>query len=255
MQSPSLMVMLWVVVAQVAAAQSPDTNLYESAEKPVADTQLDTIVFAELASLGIEPVLCSDAVFVRRAYLDVIGTLPTADEAKSFLADPDRQQLIERLLARDEFADYWSMKWGDVLRIKAEFPINLWPNAAQAYHRWVRASLAENKPYDVFVREMLTSSGSNFRVGPVNFYRALQNKTPEGLATAVALTFMGARAEIWPQERLDGSAIFFSQVGYKPTREWKEECVFWDPYRTSATDDEKESAPIGERQAVGSHVS
>ena len=70
------------------------------------------------------------------------------------------------------------MKWGDVLRIKAEFPVNLWPNAAQAYHRWVRASIAENKPYDKFARELLTSSGSNFRVGPVNFYRAIQNRTP-----------------------------------------------------------------------------
>ena len=121
------------------------------------------------------------------------------------------------------------MKWGDILRIKAEFPVNLWPNAAQAYHRWVRASIAENKPYDQFVREMLTASGSNFRVGPVNFYRAIQNRTPEGIAAAVALTFMGARAEPWPTDRLAGMAVFFSQIGYKPTREWKEENVFWDP--------------------------
>ena len=126
------------------------------------------------------------------------------------------------------------MKWGDVLRIKAEFPVNLWPNAAQAYHRWVRASIAENKPYDQFVREMLTSSGSNFRVGPVNFYRAIQNKTPEGIAAAVALTFMGSRTDSWPKERLAGMAVFFSQIGYKPTREWKEENVFWDPLRSSA---------------------
>jgi hypothetical protein len=84
------------------------------------------------------------------------------------------------------------MKWGDVLRIKAEFPVNLWPNAAQAYHRWVRASLAANKPYDQFARELLTSSGSNFRVGPVNFYRAIQNRTPEGIAAAVAAVALGA---------------------------------------------------------------
>ena len=180
---------------------------------------------------------CSDAVFVRRAYLDVIGTLPTAQEAREFIEDPDtknkRHALIDRLLERKEFADYWSMKWGDILRIKAEFPVNLWPNAAQAYHRWVRASIAENKPYDEFVREMLTSSGSNFRVGPVNFYRALQNKTPEGIATAVALTFMGARAESWPKGRLAGMTVFFSQIGYKPTSEWKEENVFWDPLNSS----------------------
>jgi hypothetical protein len=125
------------------------------------------------------------------------------------------------------------MKWSDLLRIKAEFPVNLWPNAAQAYHRWVLASLAANKPYDQFARELLTASGSNFRVGPANFYRAIQNRKPDGIATAVALTLMGTRAEMWPAERLAGMAVFFSQVGFKPTSEWKEEHVFWDPLGTS----------------------
>ena len=211
------------------------TNVFESPTPPVATNELDKIVFAKLARLNIQPVLCSDAVFVRRAYLDVLGTLPTAKEAKDFIQDPDtenkRRLLIDRLLERDEFADYWAMKWGDILRIKAEFPVNLWPNAAQAYHRWVRASIAENKPYDKFARELLTSSGSNFRVGPVNFYRAIQNRTPEGIARAVALTFMGARAEAWPTNRLADMTAFFSQIGYKPTGEWKEEHVFWDPLR------------------------
>ena len=126
------------------------------------------------------------------------------------------------------------MKWSDILRIKAEFPVNLWPNAAQAYHRWIRASIVQNKPYDKFAREMLTASGSNFRVGPVNFYRAIQDKTPEGIATAAALVFMGSRTDHWPKDRLAGTAVFFSQVGYKPTSEWKEETVFWDPLRSSA---------------------
>jgi len=229
------LVLAVVLLAVAGGAATPDTapNVYESSAPPTPANELDKIVFAKLSSLDIRPVLCSDAVFVRRAYLDVIGTLPTAEEARDFIQDPDtqnkRRALIARLLERDEFADYWSMKWGDILRIKAEFPVNLWPNAAQAYHRWVRASIAENKPYDRFVREMLTSSGSNFRVGPVNFYRAIQNKTPEGTATAAALTFMGSRADSWPEARLSGMAVFFSQIGYKPTSEWKEECVFWDP--------------------------
>ena len=208
-------------------------EVFESPLRPAEMNQIDKLVFARLSSLGMRPVLCSDAVFVRRAYLDVIGTLPTAKEAREFIHDPDtknkRRRLIDRLLERDEFADYWAMKWGDILRIKAEFPVNLWPNAAQAYHRWVRASIAENKPYDKFARELLTSSGSNFRVGPVNFYRAIQNRTPEGIAAAVALTFMGSRVDAWPKDRLPGMAVFFSQIGYKPTREWKEEHVFWDP--------------------------
>ncbi len=227
-----------VVAAQAAPLPETAADLFESPAPLTAECQIDRLVFARLSSLGIQPVLCSDAVFVRRAYLDVIGTLPTAKEAREFIQDPDaankRRLLIDRLLGREEFADYWAMRWADVLRIKAEFPVNLWPNAAQVYHRWVRASIAENKPYDRFAREMLTASGSNFRVGPVNFYRALQNRTPEGIAAAVALTFMGTRAEAWPPERLAGMAAFFSQIGYKPTSEWKEEHVFWDPFGSSA---------------------
>ncbi|MCX7008290.1 MAG: DUF1553 domain-containing protein, partial [Kiritimatiellaeota bacterium] len=196
------------------------------------------LIFSKLEDLGAKPVLCSDAVFVRRVYLDVIGALPTAEEARAFINDPDkknkRTKLIDQLLERDEFADYWSMRWGDILRIKAEFPVNLWPNAAQAYHRWVHAAITENMPYDKFVRELLTSSGSNFRVGPVNFYRAIQNRTPEGIGAAVAQTFMGSRTDSWPKDRTAGMTAFFSEIGYKPTSEWKEEVVFWDPLKASA---------------------
>ncbi|HUU92981.1 MAG TPA: DUF1553 domain-containing protein [Phycisphaerae bacterium] len=235
MKTPIISAVVFVATATVAFGASP--NLFESPTPPSAANEIDRIVFAKLSSLKIQPVLCSDAVFVRRVYLDVIGTLPTAKEAGDFLRDPNtgskRSALIDRLLERDEYADYWAMKWGDVLRIKAEFPVNLWPNAAQAYHRWVRASIAANKPYDQFVREMLTSSGSNFRAAPVNFYRAIQNRTPDGIAAAVALTFMGSRVESWPKDRAPGLAVFFSQIGYKPTREWKEEHVFWDPLRSS----------------------
>lgn len=226
-----------VAAAGTAAAPTARANVFESPASPVAESAIDKLVFARLAELGLKPVLCSDAVFVRRAYLDVLGTLPTAKEAREFIRDPDarnkRRALIDRLLQRGEFADYWAMKWGDILRIKAEFPVNLWPNAAQAYHRWVRASLAANQPYDAFARELLTASGSNFRVGPANFYRAIQNRQPEGIAAAVALTFMGTRAESWPAERQAGMAVFFSQIGYKPTSEWKEEHVFWDPIGAS----------------------
>ena len=126
-----------------------------------------------------------------------------AEGGASFLATrtPEQApQLIDTLLERDEFAEYWAMKWGDLLRIKAEFPINLWPNAAQAYHRWVHAShRAEQLPYDQFARELLTSSGSNFRVpaGQLLPRRAEQGHR-QRMAQAVALTFMGARAEKWP---------------------------------------------------------
>jgi hypothetical protein len=237
----SLVVLASAFMAADSGVASPETvsDAFELAAEPVPAGRLDKLVFAELARLKVHPVLCSDAVFVRRAYLDVTGTLPTAKEARDFIQDPDtrnkRRLLIDRLLELPEFADYSAMRWGDILRIKAEFPVNLWPNAAQAYHRWVRASIAENKPYDKFARELLTSSGSNFRVGPVNFFRAVQNRTPEGIATSVALVFMGTRVASWPPDRLAGMAAFYSQLGYKPTAEWKEEDVFWDPLGASRT--------------------
>jgi hypothetical protein len=205
----------------------------------VAHSKIDEIVFSLLSKAGVVPAaLSSDEVFLRRAYLDAIGTLPTATEAAAFLASTDparRAVLIDQLLERGEFPVYSAMKWSDLLRIKAEFPINLWPNAAQEYYRWLRESLEKNKPYDQFARELLTSSGSNFRDGPVNFYRALQNREPQSLAQAAALTFMGVRTEKWPAARRAEMAVFFSQVGYKPTGEWKEEIVFYDPGKPLAT--------------------
>jgi hypothetical protein len=187
---------------------------FESGDVPPSRSRIDELVFARLGQLGIRPAhRCSDAVFVRRVYLDVIGTLPTAREVRTFLVDRDpnkRAVLIDRLLEREEFADYWAMKWSDLLRVKSEFPINLWPNAVQGYHRWIRTCIRENVPYDRFVREMLTASGSNFRVPPVNFYRAIQSREPQALAQAVALTFMGVRAEGWPPQRWSDMAVFFA---------------------------------------------
>ena len=219
----------------VAARQV--ANLMESSDPPKPANRIDEIVFAKLKALGIKPVLCSDAVFVRRAYLDLTGKLPSAEEAKAFIQSSDKNKrvaLIDRLLDQSAHVDYWAMKWSDILRVKAEFPVKVWPNAAQAYHRWVWESIAQNKPYDQFARELLTSSGSNFRVGPVNFYRAIQDKTPEGIAAAVGLALMGTRVHLWPEDRRAGMAVFFSQVGYKPTSEWKEEIVFWDPLNSIA---------------------
>jgi len=220
--------------------------IFESRVELTPQNKIDDLVFARLKQLGIQPAnLCSDAVFVRRAYLDVIGTVPTGKEANQFLQDKDpkkRSALIDRLLDRPEFADYWAMKWSDLLRIKAEFPINLWPNAAQAYHHWIVSSLSENKPYDQFVRELLTASGSNFRDAPVNFYRAMQSREPQAIAQTVALNFMGVRAEKWPKERLADLSAFFTYIGYKETGEWKEEIVFFDASKTGAVDPSKSGA-------------
>ena len=232
---------LLIVLAAVPAGFGAEKSLvhpFESRASLSRQSKVDSLVFGALRPLRIQPAnVCSDGVFVRRVYLDVIGTLPTAEEARRFLLDRTqrkRRVLIEQLLQRDEFADYWALKWGDLLRVKAEFPINLWPNAVQAYYRWIRASIRDNMPYDQFVREIITASGSNFRVPQVNFYRSLQSKEPRAVAQAVALTFMGARAEKWREDRLTKMEAFFSQVGFKPTAEWKEEIVYFDSEKAAA---------------------
>lgn len=229
--------MLFLALPTACRSLAAPAGPFECPSPPSSGNQVDKLVLQRLEKRGIQAAaVCSDGVFVRRVYLDVIGTIPTVKEANEFLLSKQankREALIDRLLARDEFADYWAMRWSDVLRIKAEFPINLWPNAAQAYHHWIRTSIRENKPYDQFVREMLTASGSNFRVPPVNFYRAMQNKEPQGIAKAVVLAFMGVRAETWPRERLDGMAAFFSNIGRKSTSEWKEEIILFDPASTN----------------------
>src|SRR5262249_1855195 len=149
---------LLLLAAVACAATDAPLPAFESPSTSSKTSQIDTLVFARLKKLGVAPANpSSDAVFLRRVYLDIIGTLPNPKDASAFLLDrsPDkRAALIDSLLARDEFAEYWGMKWSDLLRVKAEFPINLWPNAAQAYHHWIVASLRENKPYDRFAREL-----------------------------------------------------------------------------------------------------
>jgi len=123
--------------------------------------------------------LSTDAVFLRRLSLDITGRQPSSSDAQKFIAlrDPEkRSKKIDSLLDSDGFIEYQVLKWGDLLRCKSEFPSNLWPNAVQAYARWMKESIRDNIPYDQFVRELLISSGSNFRVTEVNFYRDFQTQ-------------------------------------------------------------------------------
>ena len=212
------------------AAGEAGRSIFESAIPVKSAGAIDSAILIKLKTAGIEPAAtCSDAVFIRRAFIDVIGSLPTANEAESFIKDesPDkRSRLIDALLERSEYADYWALKWCDALRVKSEFPVNLWPNAVQAYHRWIVERLRSNQPYDAFVRDILVSTGSNFRQPEVNFFRAVREKTADQLAAAVALTFMGVRIENWPADRRANLAAFFKNVKFKKTGEWKEEIVF-----------------------------
>ena len=248
---PAMKISLAVVLVFTASgnatgAESPIVRPFESNAKYSPANDIDTLVAAALHKKKITPAnLCSDAVFLRRVYLDVTGALPRITEVRGFLMDrhPNKRALlIDTLLERQEFAGYWSLKWCDLLRVKSEFPINLWPNAVQAYHRWIKDSIRQNMPYDQFTRGLLTSSGSNFRVPQVNFYRAIQGKKPSAIASAAALTFMGQRIEKWPQDKRKGFEAFFSRVAYKATAEWKEEIVYLDP---ASTDTLKAVLPDG----------
>lgn len=227
--STGLSLILVLCLSCFCPAESP----YEKAGGFEANNEVDRLFLKRLETAGLKPAgICSDEVFIRRVYLDITGTLPEGPQVRKFLENPrpdKRATLVNSLLQSDLFAEYWSLKWCDVLRVKSEFPINLWPNAVQAYHRWVYDALRQNMPYDRFARELLTSSGSNFRVPPVNFYRAVQGNEPAALAEAVALTFMGSRFEKWPLERRQQMAAFFSRLAFKETAEWKEQIVYLNP--------------------------
>ena len=206
------------------------------------NNKIDELVFAKLRKLNIPPSdLASDEMFLRRVYLDTIGTLPTPDEVRQFLSDPSpdkRAKVIESLLSREEFVDFWTLKWCDLLRVKPEFPIQLWPKGVASFYRWIRTSIAQNKPYDQFVRELLTASGSAYRNGAANYYRATSMRDPQGWAEMTATTFLGVRIdcahchshpfEAWTWDDNLGLAAFF-QVRMKRTREWGEDVVYWDP--------------------------
>ncbi|MBQ6136741.1 MAG: DUF1549 domain-containing protein [Kiritimatiellae bacterium] len=171
----------------------------------------------------------TDAVMVRRLHLDLAGRIPTKDEAQAYVASKaadKRAALVDRLLASTEFADYWAMRFCDVLRVKSEFPINLWPNAVYVYHARIRKFGEGNEPWDEFGRALLTSQGSDFRDAEVNFFRATDRRTPEGWAEAAAQTFLGIPPESLSSWRRGRMAKFFAGLQIKTTREWKEEIVF-----------------------------
>jgi hypothetical protein len=222
-----------------------------------ANNKIDELVNAKLKELGIPPSdLCTDAEFLRRASFDAIGVLPKPEEARAFLADKDpqkRSKLVHRLLERNEYADYWTLKWGDLLRLKSETPIEMWPNGVQAFRQWLHQAMVENRPLDRFATELITAAGSSFREPAANFYRGVPELSQPTVATggnrgvardaahqadATAVLFMGVRTECmrchahptesWTQEDHLGLSAIFAQIAYKTTKEYKEEIVYLD---------------------------
>ncbi len=206
------------------SAQSTPTS--SKSDQNQGKVLIDTAINTQLDQLGLSPArLCDDASFHRRVSLILTGRLPSWQEAEAFIANPDKEKrakLIDKLMASEAFIDFQVLKWGDLLRIKAEFPSNIWPNGVQAYARWVREQMRANRPHDEMVYELLTSTGSNFRSPAVNFYRAFQKREPQIIADNVALLFLAT------PKAPAAMASFFTQLRYKATREWKEEIVYID---------------------------
>ncbi len=215
-----------MTVCHCSAAEALYTKSREVVIRTAADKALDAVWKAQ----KLKPVLeASDNVLVRRLYLDLAGRLPSVEEAKSFVYSPDKdkyEKLVDKLLKQPDFVAVFGMRFGDMLRIKSEFPINLWPNAVYVYQRRVEDFIRNNEPYHNFIRALLLARGSNFREAEANFYRAHADRSPLGIAKNCALTLCGIRLEKFPEKEQKLWANIFEEIGFKSTREWKEEIVF-----------------------------
>ena len=196
---------------------------------------VDSAVFAKLNAMRIAPSdPAGDEEFLRRVYLDTIGVLPNPQERTRFLEDPNhdrRDRLVDELLERPEFDDFWALKFADILRSNSRL---IQVKGANVFHRWIRRSLATRKPLDQFVRELLTAEGSSYRNPAANYYRI--SRDPESSVEATAQLFLGVRIqcakchnhpyERWTQDDYYGFAALFARVRLKRGTLPDEEIVF-----------------------------
>ncbi len=185
---------------------------------------IDEEVLARWKQLNIAPSpVADDATFVRRVYLDTIGTLPTTDEVREFLADttPDkRDRLVESLLNRDEFVDYWAYKWSDLMLVNGQL---LRPKAVKAYYQWIRQQVELNTPWDEFARKVVLAQGSSVDNAETNFYALHQDA--ESMTENVCQAFMGLSIgcakchnhplEKWTNDQYYAMANLFARVRAK----------------------------------------
>jgi hypothetical protein len=191
---------------------------------PPAANFIDELVFEKLRRLKIEPSQVSDdRLFLRRAHLDLLGMIPTAAEARAFAADPrpdKRARLVDDLLERPEFAEFWALKWSDLLRNEER---SLDFKGVQGFYHWIRRSILEGKPLDRFARELIAARGSTYQNPAANFYRAIRD--PLSRAEAAAEVFLGTRLQCarchnhpfdrWTQDDYYSWAALFARVRYK----------------------------------------
>lgn len=203
--------------------------------QPAAANEVDRLVFEKLEQMQIAPSeVCTDEEFVRRVHLDVLGRLPTIAESTAFLNDaaPDkRDRLIDRMLDAPEYAEFWALKWGDLLRLNNK---KVTASGVPKFHRWLVAAVRDNMPYDQFVRELLTATGSTFDNPPANYFRSAAD-TNDCTETTAQL-FLGIRIqcakchnhpfERWTQDNYYGIGAFFNRVQRKPGTLADEQVVF-----------------------------
>ena len=194
---------------------------------PKAANYVDEHIFARQRELQIQPAeLTSDAAFLRRASLDVIGTLPTVEEARRFLDSKDpkkRSMLIDELLQRDEFAAFWALKWADIMRGST---VTSSQRGVFSFHRYLLKQFREDRPFDQFARETLTGLGSTLNNPPANFFRVC--RTPDVMAESMSQLFLGVRIgcakchnhpfESITQDDYYGFAAYFARVKFKGTQ-------------------------------------
>lgn len=201
-----------------------DSVAAEVYEKLPRNNFVDDLVYQKLQTLNVTPSPpASEATFLRRVFIDIIGRLPTAKETRNYLADKSsnkRAALVESLLARPEYVDHWANQWADLLRPN---PYHVGIKATFNYDHWVREQFRQNRPYDEFVRELLTARGSSFRNGAVVFFR--NRRKPEELTTMTSQLFLGVRLECakchhhpfekWGQDDFYSFAAFFARLSRK----------------------------------------
>lgn len=200
---------------------------------------VDELAVKKFRELGIEPSpVCDDGTFLRRAYLDATGTLPSVEETVAFLgsADPEkRTKLVDRLLGltgdpnldvhNDAYAAWWALKWSDLIRNDSG---TVGEQGMWALHNWLREAFRVNKTFDKVVTELVTAKGSIFSNGPANYFRI--NGSAPDLAENTAQLFLGVRLqcakchhhpfEKYSQEDYYSFAAFFARVGNKPSQEF-----------------------------------
>ncbi len=195
----------------------------------VPNNVIDEKAAAKWRELGLSPSApCTDAEFLRRAMLDTIGTTPTPSEIEDFLADPSknkRAKLVDVLLNRPEYVDFWSLKWGDILRVNGE---KLGKQGMLAFNLWLRNAFRDNMPVNRMVEELVTAQGSIFTNGPANYFRVATS--PDDLAETTAQVFMGVRLqcakchhhpfESYGQDDYYGLAAYFSRIRTKGSDEF-----------------------------------